>query len=208
MAKSAVWMLVTQGGGFLGYLTFGMVADAIGRRPAYSIYSVFWAVGLLMITVLWSSVGGDPGIILACMFFVGFGTGMFGGYGPLFAEIFPTDIRNTAMGAAFNLARGVQFITPVVIALIATRYGLSGGIALAAVFALATGAWVWLFPETKGARLSDADLQLSPGEPATIGRAAAISDEQLVELKPIGTEIRCAAGGMSPAGRVGVRGLN
>jgi len=87
------------------------------------------------------------------MFLVGFGTGMFGGYGPLFSEIFPTAVRNTAMGSAFNLARGIQFFTPVVIAIIATRYGLAGGIALAAGFALLTGAWIWTFPETKGRRI-------------------------------------------------------
>ncbi len=57
------------------------------------------------------------------------------------------------MGSAFNLARGIQFFTPVSISLIATRYGLGGGISLAALFALLTGIWVWAFPETKGRKL-------------------------------------------------------
>ena len=153
MTKSAVWMLVTQGGGFLGYFTFGFVADRLGRRPAYSIYSVLMALGLVMITLLWNVVVVYPPVILAFMFLVGFGTGMFGGYGPLFAELFPTKIRSTAMGSAFNLARGVQFLTPVAIALIAREYGLGGGISLAALFALLTGAWIWMFPETKGKKL-------------------------------------------------------
>jgi hypothetical protein len=78
---------------------------------------------------------------------------MFSGYGPLFAELFPTSIRGTAMGSAFNLARGVQFFTPVAIALIAQKYGLGGGISLAALFALLTGVWIWTFPETKGRTL-------------------------------------------------------
>lgn len=153
MAKSALWVLVTQVGGFLGYATFGYVADGLGRRPAYSIYSVVMAVGLVMITLLWDVIAANPAIILVFMFLVGFGTGMFGGYGPLFSEIFPTAIRNTAMGSAFNLARGVQFFTPVVIAVIASSYGLAGGIVLAAIFALLTGAWIWTFPETKGWQL-------------------------------------------------------
>jgi MFS family permease len=153
MAKSAVWMLVTQAGGLLGYLTFGFVADRFGRRPAYSIYSVIMAVGLVMITLMWKTVVVYPPLILSFMFLVGFGTGMFSGYGPLFAEIFPTAIRSTAMGSAFNLARGVQFFTPVIIVVIAEKYGLGGGISLAALFALLTGAWIWVFPETKGKRL-------------------------------------------------------
>jgi MFS family permease len=150
LVKSAVWMLVTQAGGVLGYLTFGFFADRFGRRPAYSVYSVLMAVGLVMITLLWEAIVVYPVIILSCMFLVGFGTGMFSGYGPLFSELFPTTIRNTAMGSAFNLARGIQFFTPVIIAAIAQTYGLGGGISLAALFALLTGAWIWTFPETKG----------------------------------------------------------
>jgi len=153
IAKSAVWVLVTQAGGFLGYSTFGFVADKLGRRPAYSIYSVVMAVGLLMITIVWEMIAAYPALILVFMFLVGFGTGMFGGYGPLFSELFPTTIRNTAMGSAFNLARGVQFFTPVAIAVIAVSYGLAGGIFVAALFALLTGAWIWTFPETKGKML-------------------------------------------------------
>jgi MFS family permease len=153
LAKSAVWMLVAQAGGLLGYLTFGYAADTLGRRPAYSIYSCIMAIGLIMITLMWDVVVVFPSLALAFMFLVGYGTGMFSGYGPLFAELFPTSIRNTAMGSAFNLARGVQFFTPVIIAVIAEKYGLGGGISLAALFALLTGVWIWVFPETKGKKI-------------------------------------------------------
>ena len=152
LATSALWIMVTQAGGFLGYLSFGVVADFLGLRPAYSIYGVIWALGLTMITLFWQAVVSYPAVILAFMFLVGFGTGMFGGYGPLFAELFPTGIRNTAMGTAFNVARGAQFFTPVIIAVIARQYGLAGGISLASLFALLCGAWIWVFPETRGKR--------------------------------------------------------
>jgi MFS family permease len=158
LTKSAVWILVTQTGGFLGYFTFGFVADKLGRKPAYTIYSFIMAAGLVMITLWWDTISIYPSVILAFMFLVGFGTGMFGGYGPLFSELFPTKIRSTAMGSAFNLARGVQFFTPVIIAVIAETYGLAGGISLAAMFALLTGAWIWTFPETKGKKLDVLEL--------------------------------------------------
>ena len=155
--KSVYWILVTQTGGFLGYFLFGFVSDRIGRRPTYSIYSVIMAVGLIMVTLLWDHIVKHPPVILSCMFMVGFGTGMFGGFGSLFSEIFPTSVRNTAMGSAFNLARGIQFLTPVAISLIAMRYQMAGGISLAALFALLTGAWIWTFPETKGKKLYPED---------------------------------------------------
>ena len=160
LSRSVAWMLVTQAGGTIGYISFGWVADRFGRRPAYSVYSVLWAAGMLMITLFWSAVVTFPFVLLAFMFLVGIGTGMFGGYGPLFAELFPTGLRNTAMGTAFNLGRGVQFLTPVIIAVVARSYGLSGGLSLAAFFALACGAWIWTFPETRGRKLHAAEVSI------------------------------------------------
>ncbi|MCQ2972559.1 MAG: MFS transporter, partial [archaeon] len=79
---------------------------------------------------------------------VGVGVGFFSGFGPLFSELFPTKIRNTAIGTIFNIARGVQFITPITITLITVKYQLHGGIAMAAIFAILTGLWIWTFPNT------------------------------------------------------------
>ena len=153
MARSGLWMLVAQAGGLLGYLSFGVFADWKGRRPAYTGFSLIWAVGLVAITLFWSRIAAWPWLALAFMFMVGFGTGNFSGYGPIFSEIFPTKVRNTAMGTAFNLARGVQFFTPLIITQVATRYGLGGGISLAAFFAVFTGMWVWTLPETRGTKI-------------------------------------------------------
>jgi MFS family permease len=157
MAKSGLWMIVTQAGGFLGYLAFGVIADWRGRRVAYTGFSVVWAIGLLAITWFWTGIAVWPWLTLCFMFLVGFGTGNFSGYGPIFSEIFPTRVRNTAMGTAFNLARGVQFFTPLIITGVASRYGLGGGISLAAFFAIFTGIWVWMLPETRGTRIHPDD---------------------------------------------------
>lgn len=154
MTRSALWMIVTQGGGVLGYISFGFAADMLGRRPAFTVYSILWAVGLLMITIFWNSAISYPIFILGFMFLVGFGTGVFSGFGPLCAELFPTSIRNTAMGTSFNLARGIQFFTPLIIAMASKTYGLSGGISIAALFAVLTGIWIWTFPETKGKKIA------------------------------------------------------
>jgi Sugar (and other) transporter len=97
------------------------------------------------------------------------------------AELFPTGLRNTAMGTAFNVGRGVQFLTPVIIAIVARSYGLSGGLSLAALFALACGAWIWTFPETKGKKLHVAEVITAPARvgPAFRGKdfATVASDD-------------------------------
>src|SRR5262249_54227466 len=116
-------------------------------------------IGLSAVTLFWDRVAGSPAVALTCMFLVGVGTGIFSGYGPIFSEVFPTRGRGTAMGAALNLARGVQFFTPLVITGLAGRFGLGGGIALGAVFLVIAALWVWTLPETRGRDLTAAEIE-------------------------------------------------
>ena len=159
MSRPGLGMIITQIGGFAGYLSYGLVADWRGRRVAYSLFSIVWAVGLLAITWFWGVIDALPLLTFVCMFLVGFGTGNFSGYGPIFSELFPTRVRSSAMGAAFNLSRGAQFLTPYLIAWIATLpfaegHGLGAGISLGAFFAVFTGLWVWTLPETRGTQIT------------------------------------------------------
>ena len=126
-------VIIIQLGDFTGYTTFGFVAEKLGRRPAFTIYSFIMALGISMITIFWNQIVQVPELLYVFMFLTGFGTGFFGGFGALFSELFPTKIRNTAVGTVFNLARGAQFITPVIITTVATYFDLSYGIAIAAL---------------------------------------------------------------------------
>ena len=132
----------------IGNLAFGLVADRVGRRTAFTIFSAIMAVGLLSITEFWKVIIQAESLEYTGMFVTGLGAGMFGGYGPLFTELFPTAVRNSAMGSAYNIARGTQFLTPALVAIIAETHGLDGGIVLASAFAIATGIYVWTFPDT------------------------------------------------------------
>jgi len=155
IAGSGWKILVVVAGELLGYASFGVVSDRLGRKPAFSLYATLMAVGLVSITLLWPRIVGWSPLLLFCLWLVGFGTGTWSNFGPMFAELFPTALRTTAVGTVFNAARGVQLVTPLAVALVARRYGLGGGIALAAGFALAAAAWVWLLPETRGRRIED-----------------------------------------------------
>ncbi|MGZ7047729.1 MAG: MFS transporter, partial [Methanobacterium sp.] len=148
----AMWIIVNQVGGILGLLSFGYVAG-FGRRPAFSSYALAMSLGLVMITLFWSSIASYPSLIFVFMFIIGIGTGIYGGFGPLVSELFPTRIRGTAMGSSFNLARGSQFLTPILIALIGAQYGLGSGIFLGSIFALSVAIFIWTFPETKAIEL-------------------------------------------------------
>ena len=154
---TTIGIIIIQCGDFSGYTSFGFVAEKLGRRPAFTIYSFIMAISISMITLCWNQITEVPDLIFVFMFLTGFGTGFFGGFGALFSELFPTKIRNTGVGTVFNLARGAQFVTPIIITLIATYSDLSYGIAIAAIFALLCGIWIWIFPETKGTVINELD---------------------------------------------------
>lgn len=150
---SGLWTLVFVAGSATGYLTFGRVSDRIGRRPAFALYCAVNALGLALVAVLSGAFAERPLLGLVCLFVAGVGTGTWSCYGPYFSELFPTRVRGSAMSVIMNVTRGVQFLAPLVITGVEGRWGLAGGLALAAAFAALAGAWVWTLPETAGARI-------------------------------------------------------
>jgi MFS family permease len=150
---SGWWTLVFVAGSLVGYLSFGWVSDVLGRRRSFAIYCAVTALGLTMVTLLWDTLAARPLAGLACMAVAGLGTGTWSCFGPFFSELFPTRVRGAAMSTIMNVTRGVQFVAPLAIAAVGARWGLAGGVALAAGFALLAGLWVWTLPETAGAAL-------------------------------------------------------
>jgi MFS family permease len=162
VVKSGLWVLVIVAGELVGYASFGLVSDRIGRKPAFSLYAFFMAGGLALITLFWDAIASSTTLLLASMALLGIGTGTWSNFGPFFSELFPTAVRNAAMGAALNLARGAQFFTPLVITAVARAgYGLGGGISLACLFSLLAGLWIWTLPETVGRNLAAMDVPAS-----------------------------------------------
>lgn len=151
VARSLAWMLTAQSGQLVGMLTFGVVSDRIGRRPAFTIFSLVTACALVPLAFAWREM--SPVAFWAAMLALGFGSGCTAGFGALLAELFPTEVRAAAMGTTYNLARAAQLLAPVVVQAAVTRAGLAGGLSVPIVLALATASWVWVLPETRGIAL-------------------------------------------------------
>ena len=146
-------LLMDQIGSLFGYVAFGFASDRFGRRPSFTAFSIIKALGLAMVTLGWTAAGGYSLTTFGFMLLVGVGEGNWGCIGPLLNEVFPTSVRAAALGIIYNTARGVQFLAPVIIGMVAARFTFGAGIALAVPFALLAGAMVWTLPETKGVRL-------------------------------------------------------
>jgi len=153
LGRSLTWMLTAQVGQLVGMLTFGAVADRFGRRPAFAAYSLLTAGALTPLAFAWARLAAAPLLFWTAMFALGVGSGCTAGFGALLAELFPAEVRAAAMGATYNMARAAQLLAPVVVQAAVASHGLSGGLSLPIVLALATASWVWLLPETKGIAL-------------------------------------------------------
>jgi MFS family permease len=151
--RSLTWLLTAQCGQLVGMLTFGLVADRAGRRPAFTAYSVLTACALAPLALAWSWLSEHPAVFWTTMLALGVGSGCTAGFGALLAELFPTEVRGAAMGTTYNLARAAQLLAPVVVHAAVTRAGLAGGLGVPFVLALATASWVWVLPETRGIAL-------------------------------------------------------
>jgi MFS family permease len=149
VARSAIWIASAQLGQLLGMMAFGVIADRYGRRGAFTGYSLLTAAAIYGLAFHWQALLAEPSRFWAVIFAMGLGSGCTAGFGALLAELFPTDVRNFAMGTVYNSARGVQLFAPVIVGLFVARHGLSGGLGVPMVLAVLTAAWVWTLPETR-----------------------------------------------------------
>jgi len=149
-ALTTLLVVTMQVGTFFGYVSFGYVADAFGRRRSFVTY-ILLAAALI---VLYANTTDTLWLLALGPFVAFFGTGFFSGFGTVTAEIYPTSVRAIAQGFTFNMGRLGSAAAPFVVGSLAETRGFGTAFALLAV-ALLLGAstWIWL-PETRGRSLT------------------------------------------------------
>jgi len=115
------WTIVMQAGTFLGYVSFGYIADRFSRKYTYIGYLLAAAAMVPLFAFV-----RDPNALLLIGPLVGFfGTGYFSGFSVIASELFPAPMRGTAMGFTYNAGRIVSAAAPYLIGSISQRAGLS-----------------------------------------------------------------------------------
>jgi MFS family permease len=150
LTRSAMWTSVTVLGMVVGMWVFGQLADRIGRKPMF----ILFQAGAMIMVFVYSRLT-DPTMLLWAGGVMGiFVNGMFGGYGALISEAYPTAARATAQNVLFNFGRGVGALGPLLIGSLAATYSFRAAIGLlASIYLLDILATVFLIPELKGERL-------------------------------------------------------
>jgi MFS family permease len=141
-------------GSFCGYITSAHLADALGRKNNFYLFSL----GSMATVLLYTHVEFGRGALALLGFPLGFfASGIFSGMGAFFTELFPTRVRASGQGFSYNFGRGIGALFPSVIGVLAARVELGHAIGL-----FAAAAYVVLFaaalavPETRGKELAPA----------------------------------------------------
>jgi hypothetical protein len=143
------WIIPVQVGAYLGYLTFGFIADAIGRRRTFILFMLTAAV----LVPIYGQMARSPMVLMLLGPVLGYvGHGYFSMFGSFVAELFPTRVRATGQGTSYNAGRLMGALAPYVIGVLATLPGIGIGLALAATsaFFVASALLILTLPDRSG----------------------------------------------------------
>jgi MFS family permease len=149
IVKASIWIIPMMIGALIGYVTFGFIADRIGRRPTFAAYLVISAI---LIWVFGNTRDATELMVLGPL--VGFfGSGYFSVFGAFIAELFPTAARGAAVGFCYNAGRMLSALAPTLVGSLSTTYGLGGALAFLAIAFVGGAITIFFLPETRGREL-------------------------------------------------------
>ena len=135
-------------GAFVGYICGGALADRMGRKKTFLLFSI---LSTLLVVAYTQIPRGANGWVLVLGFPLGFSmSAIFSGFGSFLAELFPRAVRGTGQGFTYSVGRAIGAGFPFVVGLL----GVGGGLIFGALgYALAAFALLGL-PETRGRELT------------------------------------------------------
>jgi MFS family permease len=154
LVRSMAWIIPMQIGAYLGYLSFGFLADRFGRRRTFMTFLTIAAI----LVPIYGQMARTPAVLMLLGPILGFvGHGYFSMFGAFLAELFPTSVRATGQGLTYNAGRGLGALAPYTVGVLATipRIGIGAALAVTSVFFLLGAVMILALPDTSGKPLED-----------------------------------------------------
>jgi MFS family permease len=149
---SSRYIISIIAGAFIGYLISAYLNDRLGRRPTFMLFSIGSAISVYVIVWL---AANDHGIVFWGFMLSLFASGTFSGLGPTLTENFPTHLRGSGQGFAYNAGRVLAAGIPALLAILSTKASFNRLIDFIAISAYAlVFIAAWLLKETNGKELS------------------------------------------------------
>ncbi len=152
-ARQSYAQMILHVGTIVGVFLFPALCERIGRKRAFA-----WAFAMTPVVVALATFSKPSysGLLLVAPLMAFLAIGLTSGFPLYFPELFPTRLRATGMGFAYNTGRILQVPWPILTGwIIASLGGVGVGVGLTAMVYLAGVAAVAFAPETKGRPLPD-----------------------------------------------------
>jgi MFS family permease len=162
--------LIQNLGALAGFVSFGFLADALGRKPTTIFYYLMCLI-LTPVVYLWV---GDVNLLLAMFAVYGFFIQGCFSWTPIWLpELFPTRMRATAAGFIFNAPRLISAIAPLIAGtLIVSLGGYGKAATIIGMFYILGLLAVPFLPETRGKPLPEGDTLALEEKPEGVARLA------------------------------------
>lgn len=152
LAGGMKWFFVTNLVGTFGFLGFGFIADAIGRKPTFVIYALIAGLSLPL-SLLWAPNELWFYALSSATLFAIYGT--YSGIMTYLPELFPTRMRSTGVAVSNQTGRLLSMAFPTIVAAAAVRWGTALAVSwVSIVWILMLIPVIW-GPETKGKTLEE-----------------------------------------------------
>ena len=139
-------------GALAGYLVAAWLSDHLGRRRTFFLFAACSAITAVAYTLI--PISNELMLVLGFPlgFFV---SGNFSGVGAYFTELFPSRMRGSGQGFAYNFGRGIGALFPALVGFMSVTMPLGEAIGIFAgsAYVLVILA-VALLPETRGKQLA------------------------------------------------------
>jgi MFS family permease len=134
-------------GSLAGYLSFGPLAERLGRRGAFFIMCLG---SLLMLPAAFLTPRAYPHVLMLLPLLGFFNNGIFSGFPIYLPELYPTWLRATGAGFCFNVGRVAAAAGPFLTGILVAQFGSFGraASAIALIYLLGIVVLVWA-PETR-----------------------------------------------------------
>ena len=153
IVKSAGFIIPMQIGAFVGYLSFGPLADKFGRRRTFAAFTVTAAI----IVPIYLQLMTSPVLLMLMGPVLGFvGHGYWSMLGPLLSELFPTAVRGSGQGLGYNSGRVMGAAAPYIMGVLAgiPSIGIIAALGLTSAFYIGAAFLVFALPDASKAPLT------------------------------------------------------
>ena len=146
VVKSTGYLVPLQAGAFIGYLSFGPLADRFGRRR---VFAGFLTLAAILVPIYGRMVHSPTMLLLLSPVLGCVGHAYWSMLAPFLSELFPTSARASGQGLGYNSGRLFGALAPYVIGVLATlpAIGIVSALGVTSAFYVAAAALIFAFPD-------------------------------------------------------------